>query len=201
MVLLSPLSYKFSSPTKLTPPPNLSPSTDTLSSKQTHSPQRMDLLTKFDVSIINTPPNKDRLRHASESPDKQCHIPRQNDHFVGSFESERVVGFWKERHLQLVDEIQRARARLEFVEGQIEDDKRQANLEWAKLQRMKRRHKRLRSVAVQKYKNSSNAVESKKRVMQAGFDYFRSYAKLVVPGFDWSSITVSDVTKYTQQGK
>ncbi|CAL2277116.1 unnamed protein product [Prunus armeniaca] len=66
---------------------------------------------------------------------------------------------------------------------------------------MKRRHKRLRSVAVQKYKNSSNAKESKKRVMQAGFDYFRSYAKLVVPGFDWSSITVSDVNKYTQQGK
>ncbi|CAL9001508.1 unnamed protein product [Prunus brigantina] len=66
---------------------------------------------------------------------------------------------------------------------------------------MKRRHKRLRSVAVQKYKNSSNAMESKKRVMQAGFDYFQSYAKLVVPGFDWSSITVSDVNKYTQQGK
>ncbi|CAL9020646.1 unnamed protein product [Prunus brigantina] len=109
----------------------------------------MDLLTKFDVSIINTPPNKDRLRNAS----------------------------------------------------QIEDDKRQANLDRAKLQRMKRRHKRLRSVAVQKYKNSSNAMESKKRVMQAGFDYFRSYAKLVVPGFDWSSITVSDVNKYTQQGK
>ncbi|CAL8117943.1 unnamed protein product [Prunus armeniaca] len=136
----------------------------------------MDLLTKFDVSIINTPPNKDRLRNASESPDKQCHFPRQNDHFVGSFESERVLAFWKERHLQLGDEIQRAR-------------------------RMKRRHKRLRSVAVQKYKNSSNAKESKKRVMQAGFDYFRSYAKLVVPGFDWSSITVSDVNKYTQQGK
>ncbi|CAL9000724.1 unnamed protein product [Prunus brigantina] len=162
----------------------------------------MDLLTKFDVSIINTPPNKDRLRNASESPDKQCHIPRQNDHFVGSFQSERVLAFWKERHLQLGDEIQRARARLEFVEGQIEDDKRQANLDRAKLQRMKRRHKRLRSsVAVQKYKNSSNAMESKKRVMQAGFDYFRSYAKLVVPGFDWSSITVSDVNKYTQQGK
>ena len=161
----------------------------------------MDLLTKFDVSIINTPPNKDRLRNASESLDKQCHFPRQNDHFVGSFESERVLAFWKERHLQLGDEIQRARVRLEFVEGQIEDDKRQANLDRVKLQRMKRRHKRLRSVAVQKYKNSSNAKESKKPVMQAGFDYFRSYAKLVVPGFDWSSITVSDVNKYTQQGK
>ncbi|CAL9024089.1 unnamed protein product [Prunus brigantina] len=122
----------------------------------------MDLLTKFDVSIINTPPNKDRLRNASESPDKQCHIRRLNDHFVGSFESERVLAFWKERHLQVGDEIQRARARLEFVEGQIEDDKRQANLDRAKLQRMKRRHKRLRSVAVQKYKNSSNAMESKK---------------------------------------
>ncbi|CAL8993157.1 unnamed protein product [Prunus brigantina] len=161
----------------------------------------MDLLTKFDVSIINTPPNKDRLRNASESPDKQYHIRRLNDHFVGSFESERVLAFWKERHLQVGDEIQRARARLEFVEGQIEDDKRQANLDRAKLQRMKRRHKQLRSVAVQKYKNSSNAMESKKRVMKAGFDYFRSYAKLVVPGFDWSSITVSDVNKYTQQGK
>ncbi|CAL9024128.1 unnamed protein product [Prunus brigantina] len=125
-------------------------------------------------------------------------LKRLNDHFVGSFESERVLAFWKERHLQVGDEIQRARARLEFVEGQIEDDKRQANLDRAKLQRMKRRHKRLRSVAVQKYKNSSNAMESKKRVMQAGFDYFRSYAKLVVPGFDWSSITVSDVNKYTQ---
>ncbi|CAL9029931.1 unnamed protein product, partial [Prunus brigantina] len=78
----------------------------------------------------------------------------------------------EERHLQLGDEIQRARVRLEFVEGQIEDDKRQANLDRAKLQRMKHRHKRLRSVAVQKYKNSSNAMESKKRVMQAGFDYF-----------------------------
>ncbi|CAL8152118.1 unnamed protein product [Prunus armeniaca] len=161
----------------------------------------MDLLTKFDVSIINTPPNKDRIRNTSESPDKQCHFPRQNDHFVGSFEYERVLAFWKEMHLQLGDEIQRARVRLEFVEGQIEDDKRQANLDRAKLQRMKRRHKRLRSVAVQKYKNSSNAKESKKRVMQAGFDYFQSYAKLVVPGFDWSSITVSDVNKYTQQGK
>ncbi|CAL2270914.1 unnamed protein product [Prunus armeniaca] len=161
----------------------------------------MDLLTKFDVSIINTTPNKDRLRNASESPDMQCHIPRQNDHFVGSFESERVLAFWKERHLQLGDEIQKARARLEFVEGQIKDDKRQANLDRAKLQRMKCRHKRLRSVAVQKHKNSSNAVESKKRVMQARFDYFRSYAKLVVLGFDWPSITISDVNKYTQQGK
>ncbi|CAL2266084.1 unnamed protein product [Prunus armeniaca] len=161
----------------------------------------MDLLTKFDVTIINTPPNKDHLQNARESPDKQCHIPRQNDHFVGSFESERVLAFWKERHLQLGDEIQRARARLEFVEGQIEDDKRQANLDRAKLQCMKRRHKQLRSVAVQKYKNSSNAMESKKRVMQSGFDYFRSYAKLVIPGFDWSSITVFDVNKYTQQGK
>ncbi|CAL2275947.1 unnamed protein product [Prunus armeniaca] len=113
----------------------------------------------------------------------------------------RVYILEKERHLQLGDEIQRARARLEFVEGQIADDKRQANLDMAKLQRMKRRHKRLRSVAVKKYKNSSNAVESKKRVMQAGFDYFRSYAKLAVPGFDWSSITVFDVNKYTQQGK
>ncbi|CAL2246980.1 unnamed protein product [Prunus armeniaca] len=168
---------------------------------ETLSPHRMDLLTKFDVSIINTSPNKDRLRNASESPDKQCHIPRQNDHFVGSFESERVLAFWKERHLQLVDEIQKARACLEFVEGQIEDDKRQANLDRAKLQRMMRKHKRLRSVAVQKYKNSSNAVESKKYVMQAGFDYFRSYAKLVVPGFDWSFITISDVNEYTQQGK
>ncbi|CAL2271204.1 unnamed protein product [Prunus armeniaca] len=161
---------------------------------------RMDLLTKFDVSIINTPPNKDPLRNVSESLDKQCHIPRQNDHFVGSFESKRVLAFWKERYLQLGDEIQKARAHLEFVEGQIKDNKRQANLDRAKLQRMKRRHKRLRSVAIQKYKNSSNALESKKRVMQAGFNYFRSYAKLVVPGFDWSSITVSDVNKYTQQG-
>ncbi|CAL2228778.1 unnamed protein product [Prunus armeniaca] len=135
----------------------------------------MDLLTKFDVSIINTPPNKYHLRNASESPDKQCHIPRQNDHFVGSFESERVLAFWKERHLQLGQSGQ----------GEVAE----------------RRHKRLRSIAVQKYKNSSNAMESKKRVMQARFDYFRSYAKLIVPGFDWSSITVSDVNKYTQQGK
>ncbi|CAL8118071.1 unnamed protein product [Prunus armeniaca] len=112
-----------------------------------------------------------------------------------------LTKFDKERHLQLGDEIQRARACLEFAEGQIEDDKRHANLDRTKLQRMKHRHKRLQSVAVKKYKNSSNAVESKKRVMQAGFDYFRSYAKLVIPGFDWSSITISDVNKYAQQGK
>ncbi|CAL2241526.1 unnamed protein product [Prunus armeniaca] len=91
-------------------------------------------------------------------------------------------------------------ARLEFVEGQIEDDKRQANLDRAKLQRMKCRHKRLQSVAIQKYKNSSNAVESKKRVMQAGFDYFRSYVKLVVLGFDWSSITIPTLTNMLSKG-
>lgn len=81
--------------------------------------------------------------------------------------SERVNKFWKNWHLELVDEIESARRRLEYVEGQMEDDKLQVNVQLAKIQRMKHRHKKLWKVGIQKFKNSSYAMESKKHTMQA----------------------------------